>query len=189
MSQCGCIERRHLQDVKAVDNKTWLKGSVSHMQQHRQLARKPKEPTPTNPPIASTPNPTSNPTKTVSPLVLRLQFCVCSSCNIIITLILLCFKQPTKYPTNAPITPNPTASPLTSQPTVFQCTCILPESTPGPTPAPVTPPTDPPVAATNPPVAGSCAGQGMNCDSVAAAGDTCCNGCEEAGKPSRRVCL
>ena len=188
MSQCGCIERRHLQDVEGVDNKTWLKGSVSHMQ-HRQLAKKPKEPTPTNPPIASTPNPTSNPTKTVSPLVLRLQFFVCSGCNIIITLILLCFKQPTKYPTNAPITPNPTAPPLTSQPTVFQCTCILPESTPGPTPAPVTPPTDPPVAApTNPPV-GSCAGQGMNCENVAAAGDTCCNGCEESGKPSRRVCL
>ena len=56
----------------------------------------------------------------------------------------------------------------------------------GPTNPPA--PTNPPVAApTNPP--GSCAGQGMNCDSVAAAGDTCCNGCEESGKPSRRACL
>ena len=178
MSQCGCIERRHLQDVEGVDNKTRLKGSVSHMQ-HRQLAKKPKEPAPTNPPVASTPNPTSNPTKTVSPLVLRLQFFVCPSCNIIITLILLYFKQPTKYPTNAP---------LTSQPTVFQCTCILPEPsdspvtlpptpgptpapTPGPTPAPVTPPTNPPV--------GSCAGKGNQCT----LDDDCCtNNCKNNGR-------
>jgi hypothetical protein len=66
-----------------------------------------------------------------------------------------------------------TASPTTSQPTTMS-----------PTASPL-PPTLPPT--TGPTV--TCAVRGANCDSAAAIGAVCCNGCETCGKPSNRVCL